>query len=324
MKATIFENPGLPNKVLEVRNDTKLPDLAPGQVKIKVIAANINPSDIMFVQGLYGLRPQLPSPAGFEGVGIVDEVNEGSKFKKGTKVSFVTIGAWAEYAIAEESSLIPIPPNIPDDIAAQLFVNPFTAFALLHEANLKEGDFLLLNAGGSTFSQLVIQLASKKGINTICTVRRDTQLEQLKELGAHTVINTEKENLLERVTQITDKKGAKVCMDAVGGKLAGECLLCLSKGGRMLSYGMLSLKESPIHNGMMIFKNLKVEGFWLTTWLRYTDPAIVQEVAKNVITAFSKQELKVFVEKKYPLEEIGAAVEHADSPGRKGKIIVEI
>ena len=195
MKTVIFKKPGIPKEALEIIENAKLPTLKEGQVKVKVIAANINPSDIMFIQGLYGLRPQLPSPAGFEGVGIVEEVSEGVQIKKGTKVSFASIGAWAEYAITEEASLIPIPPNIPDEVAAQLFVNPFTAFALLHEANLGEDDFLLLTAGGSTFSQLVIQLAAKQGIKTICTVRRDTQIAQLKELGAHAVIIQKKTTL---------------------------------------------------------------------------------------------------------------------------------
>ena len=123
---------------------------------------------------------------------------------------------------------------------------------------------------------------------------------------------------------LTEKKGAKVCMDAVGGKLAGEALHCLAKGGKMLVYGMLSLQESTLHNGIMIFKNLKVEGFWLTTWLKYTDSNVVKKVAQDVITAFSKKELKVFIEKEYSLDEIKQAVQHADSEGRKGKIIVKV
>jgi NADPH:quinone reductase-like Zn-dependent oxidoreductase len=323
MKAAIFQNPGIPKEALEIK-EVKLPSPEEGQARIKVIAANINPSDVMFVQGLYGIRPELPSPAGFEGVGIVDAVGEGVKIKEGTRVSFTSIGAWAEYALTEANSLIPIPDAIPDEVACQLFVNPFTAFALLHEAGLKEGDYLLLTAGGSTFSQLVVQIAAKRGIKTICTVRRDIQIEQLKELGAHAVINTEKENLLKSIMALTDKKGVPVCMDAVGGELAGETIHCLAKGGKMLVYGMLSLKESPIHNGMMIFKNLKIEGFWLTTWLRFSDKSIVQKIAGEVIGAFSKNELKVNIEKKYDLSEIANAVTHADSPGRKGKIIITI
>ena len=324
MKAAIFEKPGIPEEVLQVKTKSESPIPEKGQVRVKVIAANINPSDVMFVQGLYGIRPQLPSPAGFEGVGIVEALGENCKIKVGSRVSFTSIGAWAEYAIAEESALIPIPETISDEVACQLFVNPFTAFALLHEAQLKEGDFLLLTAGGSTFSQLVIQIAAKKGIKTICTVRSNVQIAQLKQLGAYAVINTKEENLIERVMALTAKKGVPVCMDAVGGKLAGEALHCLGKGGRMLVYGMLSLKESVIHNGIMIFKNLKVEGFWLTTWLRFTNKEIVQKVAGNVISAFSKNELLVHIEKQYTLDQIAEAVSHADRPGRKGKIIVKM
>jgi len=324
MKAAIFEKPGIPKEVLQVKTISELPVPGEGQVRIKVIAANINPSDVMFVQGLYGIRPQLPSPAGFEGVGIVEELGEHCKIKVGTRVSFTSIGAWTEHAIAEENSLIPVPEAISDEVACQLFVNPFTAFALLHEAQLKEGDFLLLTAGGSTFSQLVIQIAAKRGIKTICTVRSNIQVEQLKQLGAYAVINTKEESLINKIMELTAKKGVPICMDAVGGKLAGEALHCLGKGGRMLAYGMLSLQESAIHNGIMIFKNLKVEGFWLTTWLRFTNQTIVQKVASSVISAFSNKELQVHIEKQYALDQIAEAVSHADSPGRKGKIIVKM
>ncbi len=321
MKAAIFDTLGLPEDVLQIK-EIPLPEPEEGQIRIKITCSNINPSDIMFVQGLYGIRPQLPSGAGFEGVGVIDKCGTNVQLKEGIRVSFTGIGSWAEYIVINATDAIPVPDSIADEVACQLFVNPFAAFSLLHEANLQAGDFLLLTAGGSTFSQLVVQIAAQKGIKTICTVRKDIQIEQLEKLGAFAVINTDKESLAKKVMALTENKGVPVCMDAVGGELAGKALQCLKRGGKMLVYGMLSLKESLIHNGLMIFKNLKIEGFWLSSWLRDADKQTIQSVAAEVIQAFSSQTLKVHVEKQYTIDEIKEAVKTADSQGRKGKILI--
>ena len=99
MKSILFEQFGKPADILKP-TDMPLPEPGPNEVRIKVIAAPINPSDIMFVQNLYGIRPQLPSGAGFEGVGVLDAVGEGVQLPTGTRVSFTGVGTWAEYAVA--------------------------------------------------------------------------------------------------------------------------------------------------------------------------------------------------------------------------------
>lgn len=322
MKKVIFESAGVPSEVLKVI-DAPIPTPKKGEIRVKVIASNVNPSDVMFIHGFYGLQPKLPSCAGFEGVGTIDEVGEGLELPKGMRVSFTNIeGTWTEYAIVPANAIIPVPKTMPDQVAAQLFINPFTAFAQLHESKLKEGDFLLLTAGGSTFSQLVIQIAAKRGIKTICTVRRNDQISQLKELGAFAVINTKEEKLHRKVLEITNGKGVPCCMDAVGGDLADEILKCLSYGGLMLAYGMLSLKESVISNGLMIFKNLTIKGFWLSSWLGNAEKAERERIAKSVVTMLTSGELKLNIEATYPIDKVVEAVNHSSAEGRKGKILI--
>ena len=322
MKKVIFENVGVPSEVLKVV-DAPIPEPKKGEIRVKVIATNVNPSDVMFIHGFYGLQPKLPSCAGFEGVGTIDAVGEGLEFPKGMRVSFTNIeGTWTEYAIVPANAIIPIPEAMPDQVAAQLFINPFTAFALLHESQLQEGDFLLLTAGGSTFAQLVIQIAAKRGIKTICSVRRNDQIEQLKTLGAFAVINTKEEKLHKKVLELTNGKGIPCCMDAVGGELADEILKCLSYNGKVLAYGMLSLQESVISNGLMIFKNLTVKGFWLSSWLGNAEKSEREMIAKNVVTMLTSGQLKLNVEATYSIDEVVKAVNHSNSEGRKGKILI--
>ena len=192
MKTIQLEKTGQPADVLQVvQKPTPLP--ASGEILVKIIASPINPSDISFVQGRYGIRPELPSGAGFEGVGVVDAVGEGVRLPVGSRVSFTGVGSWGEYVVVNQKAAIPLPDAIPDEIAAQLFVNPFTAWAMVEESGVQAGEWLMITACGSAYGKLVIQLCKKKGIKTIGTVRRDDLNEDLKKLGLDEVVNTETE-----------------------------------------------------------------------------------------------------------------------------------
>lgn len=322
MKTIRFDTPGKPHEILNLV-DAPLPEPGPGEVRVKVIASPINPSDLMFVQNLYGIRPQLPSGAGFEGVGVVDALGEGVQIRTGMRVSFTSVGTWSEYAIAHERGLIPVPDVIPDDMAAQLFVNPFTAYAMVQDSGVPEGGWLMLTAAGSAFGKMVIQLCKMKGINTIGTVRRDDLNDELKSLGLTEVINTETSTMVSRVKQITGNAGVSCVLDAVGGHTATEAVSCLSKGGKLLIYGLLSMQDPTINAGLLIFRELTIKGFWLTDWMRRVDSQTRQDVARNVISLLASGQIQLPVEASYPLEEIKKAVEHADQPGRFGKILVK-
>lgn len=322
MKSILFEQTGKPANILKP-TDVPLPEPGPNEVRVKVIAAPINPSDIMFVQNLYGIRPQLPSGAGFEGMGVVDAVGEDVPMQTGTRVSFTGVGTWAEYAIAHQRSLIPVPDAMPDEVAAQLFVNPFTAYAMVEDSGVAEGGWLLLTAAGSAFGKLVIQLCRMRGINSIGTVRRNDLNDELKTLGLTEVINTETENMGARVREITGGKGVACVLDAVGGHTTTEALTCLAKGGTLFLYGLMSMQDPAINAGLMIFRELTIKGFWLTDWMRRVDSQTRESVAQNVISLLASGTIQMPVEAAYPLDQIADAVEHADRPGRWGKILVK-
>jgi NADPH:quinone reductase-like Zn-dependent oxidoreductase len=322
MKSIVFDQTGKPSDILKA-TDIAMPVPGPNEVRVKVIASPINPSDIMFVQNLYGIRPQLPSGAGFEGVGVVDALGEGVQMRTGMRVSFTSIGTWSEYAIAHQRGLIPVPDAISDDVAAQLFVNPFTAYAMVQDSGVPEGGWLMLTAAGSAFGKMVIQLCAMRGIKTIGTVRRDDLNDELKSLGLTEVINTETENMTARVKQITDGVGVACVLDAVGGHTASEAVKCLAKGGTMIIYGLMSLQDPTLNAGLMIFRELTIKGFWLTDWMRRVDSHTRQEVAQNVIGLLASGKIQLPVEASYSLDQIVEAVEHADRPGRWGKILVK-
>ena len=163
--------------------------------------------------------------------GTVDAVGEGVDLLEGMRVIFTAIGVWQEYVVVDATTLLPTPEGMPDEVACQAFVNPYTAFGMLEVSGLQSDQWLLLTAGGSAFGQFVIQLCQQRGINTICTVRRSEQVASLKELGATEVINTEEEKLVKRVYEITARNGVDYVFDAVAGTLGGQAADCLTKGG---------------------------------------------------------------------------------------------
>ena len=319
MKQVIFYETGYPQEVLKVE-EAELPVPKSGEVLIRVTARNINPSDIMFIRGMYGIAPQLPSSAGFEAVGVVEDAGDQERITVGTRVIFSAVGTWKEYICLPASQLSPAPEGMPDEVACQAFINPMTAYGMLQRSGLQAGEWLLLTAGASAFSKLVIQMAKAKGIKLACTVRRQEQIAQLTELGVDLVVNTETEKIPHALMQATNGEGVSVVFDAVGGTLGARALSSLKPKGKMMVYGLLSLENIPLNSGLMIFKDLSVEGFWLTSYMEGLDKNARQEAIQTVFGTLTSQDLKVDVAEKFPLDQIKEAIAAYEKPGRSGKL----
>jgi NADPH:quinone reductase-like Zn-dependent oxidoreductase len=320
MKELIFEQTGNPEEVLFLK-ESAIPEPKPQEVLIKVTARNINPSDIMFIRGMYGITPKLPSSAGFEACGVVEKADESGKVPAGTRVMFTAIGTWKEYICVPAALVIPVPPQMPDEVACQAFVNPMTAYGMIEQSGLKEGQWLLLTAGASAFGKFAIQLAKAKGIKVAATVRHDSQKHLLMELGASLVINTEVEKLAKVIMENTDG-GVNIVFDAVGGSLGVKALSCLRQKGKMFVYGALALENMAINSGLLIFKNLTIEGFWLSTWIEELSPEQRIKAFQHVFGFLMKEESKVDVAATYPLAEFKAALAAYAQVGRNGKILL--
>lgn len=320
MKQVIFEQTGLPKDVLRWV-DAPMPEPKTNEVRIKVLARNINPSDIMFIQGLYGIQPKLPCSAGFEAVGVIESTDSLQVFPIGTRVIFTAIGTWKEYVCVPVNSIIPVPTNMSNEMACQAFINPLTAYAMLEESSLKEGDKLLITAGASAWGKLVIQMAKQKGIWIGATVRQASQKKHLYDLGADIVIDTENEKVTKLIREQAPQ-GVQAIFDAVGGQLAAQALNCLAIGGTMHVFGLLSLENIPLNSGLLIFKNLQVKGFWLSQWMENLNPEKRKTAISTVFEHLSKESIQVDVATTYPLEKFQDAINAYLTPGRNGKVLI--
>ena len=320
MKELIFTQTGKPQEVLEL-TESPIPTPRAHEVLIKVTARNINPSDIMFIRGMYGITPKLPSSAGFEACGIVERADGQNPVKPGTRVMFTAIGTWREFVCVPAAMVIPVPDSMPDEVACQAFVNPMTAYGMIEKSGLKAGEWLLITAGASAFGKFAIQMAKAKGINVAATVRHDSQKELLQSLGADLVVNSETEKVQKVIPDQTEG-GVHVIFDAVGGMLGAKALATLRPKGRMMVFGALALENMPINSGLLIFKDLKIEGFWLSTWMEEM-PAADRAVAFRTVFGFlTKEDSKIDVQGKFTLDQFKEALAAYETPGRNGKILL--
>lgn len=320
MKELRFEQTGQPQEVLQLV-DSPIPTPKSHEVLIRINARNINPSDIMFIRGMYGITPKLPSSAGFEACGVVKTGDDGGKVKPGTRVMFTAIGTWREYICLPAAMVIPVPDGMPDEVACQAFVNPMTAYGMIEKSGLKAGEWLLITAGASAFGKFAIQMAKAKGIKVAATVRHEDQKTVLEELGADLVLNSDTEKIQKVIPEKTDS-GVQVIFDAVGGLLGAKALSCLRPKGRMMIFGALALENMPVNSGLLIFKDLKIEGFWLSTWMEELTDADRSRAFRSVFGFLMDDKSKIDIAGKFKLEEFKEALSAYAAPGRNGKILL--
>lgn len=328
MKAVVFDRFGDPSEVLQVR-EVPTPEPGPGEVRVRMIASPVNPSDLLVVRGQYGVLPTLPSTPGFEGVGVVDRAGTGliGRFALNKRVTVINSagGNWAEYAIIPARQARPVPDDLPDDQVASFFVNPGTVLAMVrHVLGVPKGEWLLQSAAGSSLGKMIIRYCKHEGIRTINVVRRREAMAELKELGGDQVISTADGPVDQQVLPLTGGAGVKYAVDPVGGDTGTQVFNALAADARMLVYGTLSGEPIRVDPRRMIAGKRVVEGFWLGHWMRARSiPAallLFREIARQIRAGVLATE----VGGRYPLDAVAEAVREAEAPGKRGKVLLTI
>lgn len=327
-RAIQFREHGDPAQVLSV-GSAPTPQPGPGQVRVRMLLSPINPSDLLVVRGIYGRLPKLPATPGFEGVGIVEQSGGGLLGWRvlGRRVAVVNTdsGNWQEQVVIPARQAIPVPDGVPDEQIACFMVNPATAYIMTARVlRVPPGEWLLQTAAGSALGKMVIKLGKHFGFRTINVVRRQEGIDQLRALGADAVIDTSRENLVERVQALTEKKGVRYALDAVGGDVGSRVVGSLAPGGRMLIYGSLSLEPIHLDPRFMIFGSKKVEGFWLTDWIRAQNPLTMLRLFRRIGLLLKQGVLTSDVAAIHPMDQIAEAVRQVDQPGRQGKVLLRL
>lgn len=310
------------NRVVKLE-ETDLPDLLPNQVLIKTLAAPINPADLNIIEGKYPLDHPLPIALGMEGVGaIVETGHDVSADLVGRHVIVLKRpGSWCEFRVADQHDIVPVPHELPVDQASMILVNPPTAWRMLHDfIDLKPGDWIAQNAANSGVGQYVIHMANALGVKTVNVVRREESIQALLDIGADVVL-VDHPKLSKLIHAKIGASQIRLAFNAVGGKSATELAKALNHGGILVTYGAMSMEPVSIPNGLLIFNDIQVRGFWLKYVYQRTDRQTIIRMFDDIIRLIQERSIHIPIEKQYRLEQFQSALEHAGQPSRSGKIL---
>tara|TARA_R110000744_G_scaffold56547_3_gene119244 strand:+ start:570 stop:1613 length:1044 start_codon:yes stop_codon:yes gene_type:complete len=309
-----------------------LPELKPGQVLVKMLATPVNPSDLMYLLGKYGLAAQDGAFVGFEGCGIVVEANAGlyGRWLKGKRVALSAQpgidGVWAEYAITKINFCLPVRKELSDDQAATIIVNPCTSVCLVERAIALGSRAIVINAGASQVGKGAIRYAKLKGIKTIATVRSEANVKVLQALGADCVLLTSHENFDESLKHWAKKLNAKVLLDAVAANDTPRVLKAMPNSSTAIVYGRLTETHDAL-GGLfsvadVIFRDIRIEGFWLAKYIGDASVLQVLALSSKVQRLFAQGVFMTDIYASVGFDDFSEALDHYAQHKSDGKVIL--
>ncbi|KAI1392082.1 NAD(P)-binding protein [Hypoxylon trugodes] len=321
-KALVFSEYGEPKDVLKLHTHSISPNLPSSSVLLRTLAAPINPADVNTIQGTYGALPPFSSLLGTTEPSIIPG-NEGvfevvsssapasASISKGDWVipKKTQFGTWRTHALAPADELIKIEKEgLSPAQVGTVAVNPCSAYRMLRDyvrdpTPLREGDWFVQNGANSGVGRAAIQLGRLWGYRSINVIRaresaEETQalVDELKELGATHVVTEEEfqaREFRERLAEWTrgNREGVRLGLNCVGGKSAQGIAKTLGSGGTMVTYGGMARQPVALPTGLLIFKDLRFVGFWLSRWAD-RDPAEKERTVNEILGLVREGKLK--------------------------------
>ncbi|CAG9327542.1 unnamed protein product [Blepharisma stoltei] len=328
MKAAILESIS-ENPQVAIR-EVPIPTPGPGEVLIRMEAAPINPSDLLFIRGLYGnSNPVLPIVPGFEGSGIV--IQNGGGFigwtLLGKRVACAMTpkmgGTWAEYMVTSAKHCVKLNDQITFDQGACFFVNPMTAVMFADVIYQGKHKAAIHTAAASQLGKMMVRWSVENNYPIINIVRRQEQVETLKNLGAKFVLNSSEPTFEEELRALAKELNATIAFDAIGGNITGTLLNLMPETSIVYLYGALSLEACGNINPVgLICEKKKLEGLWLTDWLQSKNIFGAINTVRKVQNSLGELYRTDFAGE-YPLEGVQEAIQRYSNNMSAGKILIK-
>jgi NADPH:quinone reductase len=313
MRAVQIQEFGGP-EVLQVV-DLPTPEPDHGQVLIEVSRAGINFADTHQRENSYLRRYEVPLVLGGEVAGTTAD---------GTRVvALVPSGGYAEYALAHESTVFPIPDGVDDGTALALVIQGLTAWHLFKtSAKLAAGESVVVVSGAGGVGSLAIQLARPFGAGrVIATASTEEKRALTLELGADAAVDPSAEDLKAALIEANDGNQVDVVLEMAGGRVFDACYSALAPFGRIVAYGIAGLEQNSVETGRLMRRSRGVIGFWLMHCLGRRD--MMEEPLADLFERAARGELRAQMGHTYPLSEVRRA--HEDLQGRRtsGKLLLD-
>ena len=310
--------------------EVQVPAPGPNEVRIKVKAIGINRAEAMWRVDDYLERVKFPAGLGYEAAGTVDAVGKDvGGFAVGDEVNVIPSFSQNDYSTYGEAILVPDyavvrqPKALSFIEAASVWMMFVTAYgALIEDAKVAKGDFVLIPAASSSVGLAAIQIANYAGATTIALTRTSAKKQQLRDAGAVHVIATEEVDLVGEVMRITNGQGARVAFDPVGGPSFPKLVSALASGGIIYIYGLLGMGVTPLPVLEMIAKvtTIKAHNIWLTSGDETRRKAAIEFVTKGL----QADALKPVIDRTFTFDEMADAHRYLEQSGQFGKIVVTV
>ncbi|UJO19715.1 Enoyl-[acyl-carrier-protein] reductase, mitochondrial [Fulvia fulva] len=310
-KALVLSGFGEPKDVLRLHGHSISPPSG-GLLTLKFLASPINPADINQIQGVYPTKPTWttslspPDPIAVGGnEGVAEVISKGNNVKGIENGDWVILkkqgfGTWRTHAQTTADQLFPIKnrDGLKPEQVGTVSVNPCTAYRMLKDiVQLNEGEWFMQNGANSGVGRAAIQLGRLWGYKSINVVRKresghEELVNDLKSLGADVVVTEEElksKDFRDKVKQFTNggREPIRLGLNCVGGALVNDMAKHLSANSPMVTYGAMSKQPVNLPMGLLIFKNISFNGFWVSRWSdKYPDQ---KEACVNEILELTRQ-----------------------------------
>lgn len=263
-----------PNGILVLR-EVPVPHPQAGQVLVRMAAAPINPSDLGALAGTSytGMR-KYPFTPGIEGSGTVVEIGSGlrARWLSGHRVACSALipgdGTWAEYMLTSAYRCAPLKRNVSLEQGAMLLVNPLSALAIFEIAKRGKHRAIVSTAAASALGGMILRLGKRHNIPVIHVVRRQAQVDLVREQGGEIVLNSSEAGFVQELRTAALRLHATLLLDAVGGAMTQQLAEAAPFGSSILLYSPLSSQKSIIDPLGAAIRNLHFQGWFLPNWLR--------------------------------------------------------
>jgi NADPH:quinone reductase-like Zn-dependent oxidoreductase len=311
--------------------ETDAPAPGPTEIRIKVKAIGINRAESMWRTDRY-TEPvaKFPAGLGYEAAGLVDSVGRDvSGIAPGDKVNVIPSFSMNQYHTYGEVILVPDyavvkhPKSLSFTEAASIWMMFLTAYgALIQDAKVSKGDFVLVSAASSSVGLAAIQIANYAGATPIALTRTSAKRKQLIEAGAAHVIATDEIDLVEEVMRITDRKGARVVFDPVGGPNFPKLISALAFQGTVYIYGALAEGDTPMPVLAMIAKVSVIKGHSIR--LTTSDETRRKAAVDFVLKGLENGALKPVIDREFRFDDMVEVHRYLDHNGHFGKVVVTV
>lgn len=301
-----------------------LPVLSEGYLLVKVEAAGVNRPDVLQRMGAYPPPPDASPILGLEVAGtIVAKADDVQQWQIGDNIcALVAGGGYAEYCLVHQDIALPLG-HLSFVEGAAIPENFFTVWANVFQiGKLKKGETVLIHGGTSGIGSVAIMLAKAFGATVITTVGSAEKVEVAKSLGADCIINYRNDDFVQHTLDYTRSQGVDMVVDIVGGDYVDKNYQVAAKFGRIIQIGMMKGNPKSLNLMPLMIKRLIHTGSTMRSRTVAEKSSIAAELKQHVWGMLQKGELKPFVNKTYPLDQVADAHRYMESGDLYGKIVL--